>query len=304
MNFAYPAVLLLLVLPVGLIAWEMRRTGTPLTMPFDHGDLREGLWLRRLLMAGACLPALLLGMVILLLAGPQVPQVSGEQREMKNIIFCLDMSGSMGADYAGVTRYEAAMEALQEFTHYREGDAFGLTIFGNEVMHWVPVTRDLSALEFATPFLGPDKMPRYFGGTQIGKALMACRQKLTEQNEGDRMVILLSDGWSSDLGGERTYEIGANMRGDKIRVFTVNVSNGDAPADMYTISGMTDGAVFNAGDPAALKEVFQQIDGMSSVRMKPVAPRYADFFWPFALAGMIALGIHQLAQLGLRYTPW
>jgi len=303
-TFAYPAALLLLLVPVGLIYWELKRQGAPLLMPFDHQATHEGLWLGRLLGLAGCLPALILAVAILLLAGPQLPKISGQERELKNILFCLDLSGSMGAGFGDGTRYDAAMEAIEEFTEYREEDAFGLTIFGNEVMHWVPLTRDLSAIRMATPFLGPDKMPRYFGGTQIGKALLACREKLTEQNEGDRMVILVSDGYSGDLGGERTYEVGAQLRADKIQLFHVHVAEGEAPAEMYELTGMTGGEVFTAGDPGTLKEVFRQIDSMAAVRMKPIAPRYADYFWPFALSGMIVLGLHQLAQLGLRYTPW
>ena len=36
-------------------------------------------------------------------------------------------------------------------------------------------------------------------GTMIGKALLACKEILTSREEGDRMIILVSDGESFDL---------------------------------------------------------------------------------------------------------
>ena len=68
------------------------------------------------------------------------------------------------------------MDAINEFLDYREGDAFGLTFFGNNVLHWVPLTTDASAVSCAPPFMRPEVAPPWFGGTEIGKALLACTQ--------------------------------------------------------------------------------------------------------------------------------
>jgi hypothetical protein len=50
--------------------------------------------------------------------------------------------------------------------------------------------------------------------------------------------------------------------------------------------------------------VFQRIDRMQPVRMKPAARQNVDFFTPFAAIGLALLGIYQFTLLGLRYTPW
>ena len=31
------------------------------------------------------------------------------------------------------------MKAIDDFLDFRKGDAFGLTFFGNNVLHWVPL---------------------------------------------------------------------------------------------------------------------------------------------------------------------
>ena len=76
------------------------------------------------------LPILLLAIAILLLAGPRRFEQPRSEREMTNILFCLDVSGSMTAPFGAGSRYDAAMTSLNDFISFRKGDAFGLTVFG------------------------------------------------------------------------------------------------------------------------------------------------------------------------------
>lgn len=304
MSFAHPLVLLLLIVPVLLAFLEWTRREPTVVLPFDHSKVRKG-WIAGRLMAMLNLvPAVVLVAAILVLAGPQ-RQVTGErQREMTNIQFCLDVSGSMTASFGEGSRYDGAMAAVNEFVNYRKGDAFGLTIFGNEVLHWVPITKDLSAIRLATPFLRPEKMPYYFGGTQIGKALTECHKLLVNRPEGDRMIILVTDGYSADLSGGRALEVASMLRKDRIVVYVIQVADEPLPEEMYTIANNTGGESFSAGDPAALKTVFRRIDQMESARLKPPTRDFADFFAPVAIVGLAVGALHLLSLLGLRYTPW
>jgi Ca-activated chloride channel family protein len=202
------------------------------------------------------------------------------------------------------TRYDEAMAAINDFIGYRKGDAFGLTIFGNEVLHWVPITKDTSAIKLATPFLRPENMPYYFGGTQIGKALTECQKVLLSRPEGDRMIILVTDGFSADLYGGKALEVASALRKDKIVVYIVQVADEPLPDEMHTIADITGGEVFGAGDPTTLSTVFRHIDTMQAARFKPPTRDFEDFFQPVALAGLVLLAIHVLALFGLRYTPW
>ena len=225
-------------------------------------------------------------------------------RELTNIELCLDVSGSMSSGLGDGTRYEAAMAAIDDFTSEREGDAFGLTIFGNEVLRWVPLTRDLSAIKNAPPFLHPHKLPRHFGGTEIGKGLLFCRDTLTEQAEGDRMIILLSDGYSADLGGDRANEVATELYDAGIVLYSIHMGSGDAPQQMYDVTLPTGGEVFAVDNPAGLKAVFGHIDSMQPVRLVPSRTENVDDFGIAALVGLAALGLWVLTLIGVRYTPW
>ncbi len=210
----------------------------------------------------------------------------------------------MMSPFGKETCYDGAMEAIREFTTYRKGDAFGLTIFGNEVLHWVPVTKDMSAIRLATPFLRPEKLPYWYGGTQIGKALRSCRKMLTKQKEGDRMIILVSDGMSADLFGSEAYNVAYELKEDSIVMYMIHVAPSPPQRDMYTISAITGGEVFHAGDPKALESVFRHIDTMQKTKLILSTPVSVDWFRPIAIAGLILVGMQIITLFGLRYTPW
>jgi Ca-activated chloride channel family protein len=303
-SFAHPLVLLLLVLPVLLCVWEWTRRRAAVVLPFDHAPVRRGRFLGRVLATANLLPAMLLAVAILVLAGPQRLSSAEREKELTNIQFVLDVSGSMTSQFGDGSRYDAAMGAIQEFLNYRKGDAFGLTIFGNEVLHWVPITKDTSAIKLATPFLRPERMPDYFGGTQIGKALTECQKLLASREKGDRMIILVTDGMSADLYGGTALELASGLRKDKIVVYIIQTAEGAMPDEMHTIANITGGEVFPTADPQSLATVFKHIDKMQAARLKPPTRDFADFFAPVALAGFGVGALHLLALCGMRYTPW
>jgi Ca-activated chloride channel homolog len=174
MTFGHPGVLWLLVIPVLLIAHEIAGRKHHVALPFDHGDQSTGRWLGRLTTAASLLPSLILGVAIVFLAAPLISANPQQTRQLTNIDFVLDVSGSMNESFGNGTRYDAAMSAINDFTSRRKGDAFGLTIFGNEVLEWTPLTQDTSAIRNATPFLRPETLPSQLGGTEIGKAVIFC----------------------------------------------------------------------------------------------------------------------------------
>jgi Ca-activated chloride channel family protein len=120
-------------------------------------------------------PALILAVVIVLLAGPQQLSAPRTKRVLTNIEFCVDVSSSMRTPLGDGSRYDSSMKAIDSFLDIRKGDAFGLTFFGNNVLHWVPLTSDPSAIRCAPPFMKPENVPIWMGGTMIGKALLACK---------------------------------------------------------------------------------------------------------------------------------
>lgn len=302
--FGRPWLLLLLALPVLHLWWVWHRRGRRVVLPFDHGSRGSGWFVRGLLGLGESLPALLMAVAVLLLAMPQELAVPKQKRALTNIQFCVDISGSMTAKFGSGTRYDAAMKAINEFLDYRTGDSFGLTFFGNNYMHWVPLTSDPSAFRCSIPFMRPENNVPGFGGTEIGKAVLGCREMLLSRSEGDRMLILVTDGESADIMNGADLEIAKRLKRDGITLFAVNIQESKAIGEIVNLARMTGGEVFNPGDTEALKGVFKSIDAMTKAKLELGTADLVDWFAPFAIAGLAILGLYALVQLGLRHTPW
>jgi Ca-activated chloride channel homolog len=308
--FGRPWLLLLLALPVLHLCWVWQRRSRRVVLPFDHAaghrgaGRGSGFVVRGLLGIAESLPALLLAAAILLLAMPQQLARPKQKRAMTNIQFLVDISGSMTAKFGNGSRYDASMQAINEFLDFRDGDSFGLTFFGNNYLHWVPLTNDPSAFRHAVPFMRPESAPPGFGGTEIGKAVLGTREVLTQRSEGDRMMILVTDGWSSDLANGAEMDIAKRLKRDGITLFAVNIQEQEARGEIVNLARMTGGEVFNPGDTKALAEVFQRIDQMTKAKLEQGTPELVDWFFPFCIAGLSVLGLYVLTLLGLRYTPW
>ncbi len=311
-SFQSPLWLFLLLIPAWLVWWVWTRHSGRVAFPFDHVVSINGVAKRPsriwpvLLKMAETLPVLILAMVIIILAGPQQTGLPISKRLLTNIEFCVDVSGSMSASFGEATRYDESMQAIHRFLDYREGDAFGLSFFGNAVVHWVPLTTDTSAIKCAPPFMHPNNRnrPYWFGGTEIGKALLSCRQVLKSRPEGDRIIILISDGYSSDLDNGRSEEIAAMLSDDGIVVYDVHVAEGEIPSEIVTIATMTGGEAFQPGDPETLSKVFAKIDQMVPAKIERTLGELMDNFQPFCLIALGLTGLFQLSLFGWRYTPW
>jgi len=299
MTFSHPWVLLLLAVPV-LLGWSIVARRPGVVAPVDFSPARERPMLRALLGAFEVVPLLLLAVAVVLLAGPQTLQQPRRERSLTNIQICLDVSGSMGG-----RNYELATKAIEEFTLAREGDAFGLTLFGVAQVRWLPLTKDLQAIRDALPFADPFNQPSHMGGTMIGAALRFCgRNMVAESETGDRMIVLVSDGYSADLGDGVAEEIGEELRESGIVVYHVHIDESDVPAEVRDLVEVTGGEAFAATDASSLRAIFAHIDKMKPARFAPAGTVPLDEFGPFAAIALGLLGLGLVSLLGVRHSPW
>jgi Ca-activated chloride channel homolog len=320
--FQHPHLLSLLALPVILAFWEWVRRGQPMALPFDHGRQGRGLILRFLVLTANCLPAALLAVAILFLAHPMTYMPPEVERKLNNVQFVLDTSGSMAEPHGSQDegrhrRFDSAMEAIEQFTTFRKGDAFGLTIFARDFIHWLPLTLDTQSIPLSkrfiepnNPKLDPPSMGRHglpdelWGQTYIGKALHGAAELLAQRPAGDRMIILMTDGESNDINPPLDATIIAHLRAENITVFSILLTEGPIQPPLINISRSTGGEVFNAVTPEALASVFKSIDEMKKVVVLQKRPQVVDYYDPFLMPALGVLAASVLALFGLRFTPW
>jgi Ca-activated chloride channel family protein len=303
-SFLYPWVLLLLIIPATLLYRTWLGSDRRLALPFDHGRPGKGSGWRVLITSMESLSPLLLALSIILLAGPQRLGEPKDKRVLTNIELCLDISGSMTIPFGDGSRYDTAMKSLDDFLTYRKGDAFGLTFFGNNTLHWVPLTLDVSAVRCSPPFMRPENVPPWFGGTEIGRALRSCARVLSERQEGDRMIVLVTDGDSADLHGGTDKEIAKELKAHSITVYAVIIGMDRIQDEIVNITQLTGGEAFLAGDADAMKTIFRRIDQMKPTRLEKTIGETLDDFRLWCIIGLALAGTGVTALFGLRYTPW
>jgi Ca-activated chloride channel homolog len=311
-NFAHPAVLLLLFLLPLWMWWWKRREAERVTIPFSRADvLRAGprpslSWVRWL----PWLRAVALAGVIVAVAQPRSgARVERADSEGIDIVLVVDISSSMLAeDFKPQNRMEVARDKLRRFVLGRTSDRVGLVAFSGEALTQVPLTSDYPVVLAAIDNL---QIGQLEDGTAIGTAIATAANRLRNAPGRSRVMVLLTDG-ENNRGSidPRTAAQAAGAFG--IRIYTIGVgTEGMAPVPvgrglfglryenrpvkideplLTDIANNSGGRYFRARDAAALQQIYEQIDQLerSAVEAKAFIRYTERFRWPL-LVGMLAL---------------
>ncbi|MGI9038376.1 MAG: VWA domain-containing protein, partial [Gemmatimonadota bacterium] len=191
--FAFPGwpwLLLALLVPIGW--WASSLLQRRMTYPGLGDDLpvrRRTLWS----MWPHVLRAAALVLVAVALAGPvrSVDRIV-QRSDGLSIQLAFDISSSMLAeDFRPDNRIAVARREVARFIGQREADRIGLVAFAGEALTVVPGTLDHDVVLRAVENLNVGQLT---DGTAIGTALATAVNRLRDDPEGSRVVVLLTDG--------------------------------------------------------------------------------------------------------------
>lgn len=324
-EFAWPWILILLPLP-----WLVRQLLQPaagtgeaaLRVPFlkelpavsASGQVRAHapwpLWLA------------LIAWFLLILSAMR-PQWLGEQVQIpvsgRDLLLVVDLSESMQQDDfyirgQRVDRLTATKWVAGEFIERRAGDRIGLILFGERAYLQAPLTFDRDTVrtllyEAAIGLAGRS--------TAIGDAIGLAIKRLRKKEGTDRIVILVTDGANTagnvfpleaaELAareGLKIYTIGIGADEDIIRSLfgnrRYNPSRDLDEATLKAIAGVTGGRYFRARDTEELEKIYSLLDELEPIEkdLQQFLPRTALYYWPLAMAVMIALLLFVLKMRG------
>lgn len=298
------------------LPWLVRRllppappaAATALRLPF-YAELATGAVPRR---AGSQARRLLPWLVwLLLLTAAARPQWLGEPLELplagRDLMLAVDLSGSMAQvdfELGGrpVDRLTAVKAIAGDFVARRHGDRLGLVLFGSRAYVQTPLTHDR---ETVRDMLADAVIGLAGRETAIGDAIALAVKRLREQPEGNRVLIVLTDG--ANTAGRLAPSAAARLAAEHgVRIYSIGIGRAAStrfpgpparagteldPATLTAIAEETGGRYFAAPDTSTLSAVYAELDRLEpSVRavrsVRPVSPLFA---WPAGLALVLSL---------------
>ncbi len=231
----------------------------------------------------------------------------------RDLMLAVDISGSMGTEDLQlkgqiVNRLTVVKNVVSQFVVARKGDRVGLILFGTNAYMQAPLTFDLATvnrllIEAPVGIAG--------GKTAIGDAIGLAVKRLRQRPDGDRVLILLTDG-ANNVGEVAPVKAAELATQEDIRIYTIGVGademrlpsifgvfgsrvvNPSAELDEDTLTAIaeaTGGRYFRAQNTAKLVEIYEIIDAMEPIEQdaETYRPTAALYHWPLAGGWLIIM---------------
>ena len=245
---------------------------------------------------------------ILLLLTASRPQWVGEPVPMpiegRDLMLAIDISGSMEQkdmqiNGQAVDRLTAVKKVAGEFIDRRVGDRIGLILFGENAYLQAPLTFDRKTVkallyEAAIGLAGKS--------TAIGDSIGLAVKKARETEDGNRVLIVLTDGQNT-AGAIEPLKAAELARAEELKIYTIGVGadelvvnsffggqrriNPSSDLDEATlrkISAITDGQYFRARDTQELEQIYGILNELEPLAEEAeyYRPTKELFVWPLA----------------------
>ena len=289
-----------------LVALRVRRerAASRDRLPVAHAErltalpaYRRALAAYRALVVGlvACI-LVTVALAAVLTARPATVTLTKPELHNRDIVLCLDVSGSM------ISYDQAVLDVFDTLTQEFTGERISLVVFNASAVTYFPLTSDY----------GEEESPSYLDGTLLGNGsslvgdgLASCVTKFDRtQDERSRSVILVTDNF---IAGEQIFTLpeAAALAVDRgVRVYGINPGD-SAEKDYlqeYAVEfekAMDDsgGAYYPLDDPAVVPSVVSAIEAEQAAVIpgEPVVTRTEHPEAPVIAAFVVLAGLLTLA---------
>ena len=263
-------------------------------------------WRWRLIGFG-CVVIALLG-VALLLSRPVVSHPWEEERRSRDIMLCLDVSGSMTDVDAEVLR------SFEDLSGRLTGERIGLTLFDSSAVTIFPLTDDAGYVQEQLQGARDELSRGTVVGTRVGDSgtsliadgLMGCLDRFDALDSSrSRTVVLATDNQTSGKPLYSFDEAIARARRDGVLVFAVvpvdnSVSATDALSEAVRTTG-GDSLLLSPGtDVTQITTAVERTQATALPRGSRPQPR--ELVWPGLVVTLI--GLFGVAVATGRRKPW
>ncbi|MFO7819114.1 MAG: VWA domain-containing protein [Halanaerobacter sp.] len=158
-----------------------------------------------------------LGLIVFSLLGPQVLEGYQEVEEKGlDIYLCVDTSKSMLAQDVEPSRLKRVQRGVEQLLNSLDGDRVGLIPFASDAYVQMPLTSDYRLAKMFLEVIDTNMIAG--GGTNIASALELAQESFDRSAQGEKVIIIFSDGETHNSEGVQAAQ---NL--ENTRVYTVGV---------------------------------------------------------------------------------
>jgi Ca-activated chloride channel family protein len=248
-----------------------------------------------------------LGAAAVVAARPMAEQIIEPETRSRDVMLCLDVSGSM-------TDVDAEVVALfDRLARDFEGERIGLTIFNGSPVRIFPLTDDYAFVRdqlasIRASFESYDEVPEYWIGTLngpgaslVGDGLAACALGFdSPDTERSRSIILATDNEVNGAESVSLEDAAGYARSLDVRVYVIDPADSESAtsAELRAASDLTGGGYFGLHDATTVESVVAEVQSQEATLLQgqPTIVRVdAPGPWPvvvaaFALAFVVVAG--------------
>lgn len=166
--------------------------------------------------------------LIIALVNPKIgTSLQTVKREGVDIVFAIDVSKSMLAEDIAPNRLEKAKQLTTQIINTLVSDRVGIIAYAAKAVPQLPITTDYSAAKMFLQNMNTDMLSSQ--GTAIDEAIQLSRSYYNDEEQTNRVLVIISDGEDHN---NLSLDVAEAAAKEGIKIFTIGVGTekgGDIP---------------------------------------------------------------------------
>jgi Ca-activated chloride channel family protein len=159
--------------------------------------------------------------MVIALVNPKVgSKLVTVKRQGVDIVFALDVSKSMLAEDVAPNRLLRAKQIISKVIDNLGGDRIGIIAYAGKSYPLLPITTDYSAAKMMLQNVNTDMIPSQ--GTAISSAIAMTSQYFDDEDQKNRVLVIISDG---EDHGEDAENISREIAQRGVSIYTIGVGS-------------------------------------------------------------------------------
>ncbi len=140
-----------------------------------------------------CVFCLAIGSLVIALVNPKIgTKLETIKREGVDIVFAIDVSKSMLAEDVAPNRIEKSKQLVTQIINNLASDRIGIIAYAGKAFPQLPITTDYAAAKMFLQSMNTDMLSSQ--GTAIDEAIQLSRNYFDDEEQTNRVLIIISDG--------------------------------------------------------------------------------------------------------------